>query len=179
MFALASAAAMPDAGPPPGIAMRAVSPGDAAALAELVPERETRERLMRGDLGLMAVADDGRVVGCSWIAARPMPAHHHLVAIRPACGEVYGYDLQVQPDMRCRGIGRALVQAGRRRAFQTGAHSVLSHVEFSNDASMALMRATGAVRRRRVSALVLLDRFSVVLRSARPDGPAPPGPLAG
>jgi ribosomal protein S18 acetylase RimI-like enzyme len=170
VFALAPDALEPDAGPPRGIETRAVSPGDAGALAPLVPEHETRERLMHGDLGLMAVADDGRVVGCSWIAARPMAAHHHLVAIRPGRGEAYGYDLQVEPAMRRRGVGRALVQAGRRRAFRTGARSVLSHVEFSNDASEALMRSTGATRRRRVSALVVLDRFSVVLHSTRPGG---------
>lgn len=172
VFALGSIAPSPH-GSPPGITVRAVSPGDAAALSGLVPEHETRERLMRGDLGVMALAGDGRVVGCSWIASRPMPAFHHLVAVRPASGEAYGYDLQVEPGMRGRGVGRALVQAGRRRAFQNGAQRVLSHVEFSNDASLGLMRSTGAETCRRVSALVLLDRFSVVLRSTRPGGAGP------
>ena len=155
----------------PGVAVRPIAPGDAAALAHLTPARETLDRLRRGDLGTMAVLEaDGRAIGCTWLATRAMDAEEHLIAVRPAAGEAYGYGLSVEPGMRRRGIGRALVTANRRRGVELGIERILSHVEFANDAQLALQRSLGTTPRRAISTIVFLDRFSLILRSTGPGG---------
>jgi ribosomal protein S18 acetylase RimI-like enzyme len=152
---------------PEGISTRPIVPADAQALAHVLPPHETLRQLAAGDLGTLAIAD-GRVVGCAWLATRPMPAFHHLIAVRPAPGEAYGYGLWVDPDARLRGVGRALVREGRVRGRALGVRRVITHVEFSNRASVALQRSLGTPARRRLYAIVLLDRFSLVLRSGTP-----------
>lgn len=157
--------------PVAGVTIRPIVPGDAASLAHQAPPRETLRQLSLGDVGVLATTGDGRVVGCAWIAARPMGAFHHLIAVRPGPGEAYGYGLWVDPEVRRRGVGRALVHEGRIRGRALGIERVLSHTEFSNDASLALQRSLGTTPRRQLYTVVFLDRFSLTLRSIAP-GPA-------
>ncbi len=154
--------------PVPGIEVRPVTPPDARRLAHFLPPRETLRRLGHGDLGTLAEDAQGRAVGCAWIAARAMPAPEHIIAVHPGPGEAYGYGLIVDPGMRRRGVGRAMLAAGRTRIRARGIDRVVTHVEFANDASLALQRSTGSRARRWMCAIVFLDRFSLILRSREP-----------
>lgn len=65
--------------------------------------------------------------------------------------------LYVQRDMRRRGVGKSLLQAGCDLLRQQGVHSALTQVYTANQAQMGLMKSLQATRRRIISTLPHLE----------------------
>jgi ribosomal protein S18 acetylase RimI-like enzyme len=149
------------------IAVRPARTDDLPALARLLPDENLAGRMTAGDLGMVA-DDGGRVVGCAWLATSPIRAPHWRMMVRPADREAYCYGLVVAPESRRRGIGRDLVRSLRREGRRRGVERFLTHIGAHNEAALSLQRAAGSRERRRLYALVLLDRGCLVIRSWPP-----------
>jgi N-acetylglutamate synthase-like GNAT family acetyltransferase len=110
------------------IDVRPARDDDAAAVAELlghlgypapaseIPRRLTRLRA-RGDAETLVAVAEGRVVGLATVHARDVLHHAHPVVQLTA--------LVVPPDMRGRGVGRALVDVVERWAAARGAERLV------------------------------------------------------
>lgn len=138
---------------------------DLPDLGRLLPDEDLGRRMSAGDLGMVA-EEDGRVVGCTWLATGPIRAPHWRMKVRPKAGEAYCYGLVVAPEARRRGVGRALFEAVRREGRRRGVRRFVSHVGVLNTAALALQRSEGGLERRRLYALVLVDLVCVVVGSA-------------
>jgi ribosomal protein S18 acetylase RimI-like enzyme len=81
---------------------------------------------------LLAAEADGELVGLVWVGRAP--------------GERGGwwiYDIDVVPDQRRRGYGRALLEAAEHAALERGADSVGMNVFGGNDAARRLYESSG------------------------------------
>jgi ribosomal protein S18 acetylase RimI-like enzyme len=155
-----SGEAVAEAVPPPGVLIRRVRRTDSSGLAPLIVGRSLEERLAQGQL-------DGRPAGCIWFSRGPVDLARQLSA-RPGPHEVYSYGLRVLPELRRRGIARALVQRRSVEAARLGATVCFSHVDAWNLPAVAVQRALGATVREEAFGLLLLDRFAVTLWRRRP-----------
>lgn len=139
-------------GAAPDVAVRAATPRDAVAVAEihavgvatrtatLEPEGPTAAEVLHRIVVTSAphaflVAERGdRVVG--WAATSPHSTRSHLAGV----GEVSVY---VDPQEQGRGVGRQLLAALCRRAEAGGLHKLLARLLVGNAAGAALFAAAG------------------------------------
>lgn len=98
---------------------------------------------LRHDHDLFLAEASGRVVGWAWIG-------YECVYLPPLGREIrlpqhtaYLYEAYVRPEVRGRGIGRALVAARCQRAEQHGARRLLTHVVDGNIASKRTLEVQG------------------------------------
>lgn len=169
MVATEAPAVVTDAWPasPTAAAIRTAVPADRADLARLLPGVDVPARLAAGDLAMVA-EDDGRVVGCAWLATSAIRAPHWRIAVRPRPGEGYCYGLMVVPEARGRGLGRELARELRREGRRRGVQRFVSRVGAANAPALAVQVACGATVRHRMLVLVVLDRLGVLALSRRP-----------
>ncbi len=73
--------------------------------------------------------------------------------------DFYVKGLAVDPDVRRRGIGRALVRAGATHARERGAATMVLNVWVGNEAAIALYEAEGFVIRRQLPGFYAHARF--------------------
>jgi ribosomal-protein-alanine N-acetyltransferase len=89
------------------------------------------EEISRGDLGHARVLEDRqrRIVGyiCTWVV----------------CDEMHVGTLGVDPDLRCQGLGRSLVQGAHSWAIGQGAAIAHLEVRAHNAAALALYASLG------------------------------------
>lgn len=139
--------------------IRALTPGDVEHWArlrhELWPEdslaqhRAEAERFRPGSSiepveVLLAVTDDGRVLGFAELSIRNI-----VDACAPGrVGYLEGW--YVVPDARRQGVGAALVAAGERWAREQGCREFASDADLTNEASHAAHRALGFTETGRV-----------------------------
>lgn len=108
--------------------------------AEQAPERSREnigellpDGLRTADHFLWVARDAGEDVGVLWIGRQPWGA-----AI-----EAYIYDLEVRPERRGQGYGRAIMAAAEEQARRLGASSIGLHVHGPNSAARALYTSLG------------------------------------
>jgi GNAT superfamily N-acetyltransferase len=147
------------------VAVRAARAEDLPGLTLLLPDEDLTGRMAAGDLCMVA-DDEGRVVGCSWMAMGPIRAPHWRMIVRPGPREAYCYGLVVAPESRRRGVGRDLVQAIRREGRRRGVERFLTHIGAHNKAALSLQRTSGSRELRRLYALVLLDHVCLVVATS-------------
>lgn len=103
----------------------------ATALAPEISDATWRRFLDPGEPMFALVAEDaGRVVGLAHFLF-----HRSTSRIEPVC---YLQDLFTSPDMRGRGVGRALIEAVHARAQQAGARRLYWQTRENNVAGRAL-----------------------------------------
>ncbi|MFD5560871.1 GNAT family N-acetyltransferase [Kitasatospora griseola] len=121
----------------------------ARELAAFLPEELARERAREGTARFLpdgpdtaghhlVVAEDaaGRVVGDAWIGPD----------LRTAAGEEHAawlYDLHVEPELRRRGFGSAILRAAEALTAREGWTALGLNVFGGNEAAIALYRANG------------------------------------
>jgi hypothetical protein len=113
----------------PGVAVRAMRPGDVDAYRGLRPDAphgEAQRRLRNGDRCLTAWRGD-RMVGAYWLAVREAPVPYLGVSIPLHGGAWFVYDVFVAPQERNRGLHNLL----RNEAFPLGRHEGASALVYA------------------------------------------------
>ena len=108
-------------------------------------------------LFLVACAGDGTVVG-------------HILC-RVVCGDGELLSLAVSPAARCRGVGRALLQAAQKEALRRGCTAMGLEVRAQNRAAIALYRDQGFIpvgRRRGFYRAPIDDALVMLWQPPRP-----------
>ncbi|MCF3137830.1 mycothiol synthase [Paenarthrobacter sp. AR 02] len=156
MRLMSSASALPDAGLPDGVSLRAFVPGQdeqawldanraafshhpeqgSMTLADL--EARKSEDWFDPQGFLLAANDDGELLGFHWTKVHPRQGPH------PAIGEVYV--VGVTPAAQGMGLGKALTVAGITYLQGKGLHAVMLYVDADNEAAVALYQKLGFVR---------------------------------
>ncbi|MEQ4567028.1 mycothiol synthase [Paenarthrobacter sp. CAP02] len=156
MRLMSSASALPDAGLPDGVSLRAFVPGQdeqawldanraafshhpeqgSMTLADL--EARKSEDWFDPQGFLLAVNGDGELLGFHWTKVHPRQGPH------PAIGEVYV--VGVTPAAQGLGLGKALTVAGITYLQDKGLHAVMLYVDADNEAAVALYQKLGFVR---------------------------------
>lgn len=115
----------------------------AFADAELgIPEAFVRAAYGRGDV-CMAALERARVLGYAWLTVGRSP-HASGLWIEPHSGAAYLYDVFVRPECRGKRIAPWLYVAVDRFLTQRGRRSVLSGIDWDNEASIKAARRAGA-----------------------------------
>jgi ribosomal protein S18 acetylase RimI-like enzyme len=109
-----------------------------------------RERLERGESVVFLATLDGRAVGFTQL-------YPTFTSVGAARAWILN-DLYVSPDARRQGVGRALMDAARQMAVETGAAWLELATARDNAAAQALYRALGYRKDER------FDRFKLTLR---------------
>jgi GNAT superfamily N-acetyltransferase len=160
-----------DVAQPPGVSIRRGTLDEAAALEPLVVGDPPKRRFARGDLALVA-EHRGRLVGCAWLASRPLRPYSLPIKARPGPGRWYAYGGHVLPEFRRRGVHTALQAARLREAQRVGARTVFGHVNLLNRGAVVAHRQFGWTPREESLGVVVLDRFAITLwrRQLHPHG---------
>ncbi|MGO4247330.1 mycothiol synthase [Paenarthrobacter sp. RAF54_2] len=156
MRLMSSTSALPDVGLPNGVSLRTFVPGQDEE-AWLSANRETfshhpeQGSMTRADLEarkaedwfdpagfLLAVNDEGELLGYHWTKVHPRQGPH------PAIGEVYV--VGVTPEAQGLGLGKALTVAGIRYLQDKDLHAVMLYVDADNKAAVSLYQKLGFVR---------------------------------
>jgi GNAT superfamily N-acetyltransferase len=156
--------------PPPGVLIRPATADDAAALAPLVRGEPVERRLTGGDIAVVAEVD-GRLVGCCWLANRPLRVAFLCIKVKPRAHRWYGYGGYVLREFRGRGIHPALQRARLREAQRLGVSSLWGHVYLPDARAVTVHRRFGWVPMEESFGLVLLNRFAITLWRRRLDHP--------
>ncbi|MFF1828912.1 mycothiol synthase [Paenarthrobacter sp. NPDC058040] len=156
MRLMSSTAALPDAGLPPEVSLRAFVPGQdeqawLAANRAAFAHHPEQGSMTLADLQareaedwfdpegfLLAVDPDDNLLGYHWTKIHPRQGTH------PAMGEVYV--VGVAPEAQGMGLGKALTVAGIRYLQDKDLHSVMLYVDADNQAAVALYQKLGFVR---------------------------------
>ncbi|KUM36212.1 mycothiol synthase [Arthrobacter sp. EpRS71] len=156
MRLMSSTAALPDAGLPDGVSLRAFVPGQdeqawlaankaafshhpeqgSMTLADL--EARKAEDWFDPEGFLLAVNTEGELLGFHWTKVHPRQGPH------PAIGEVYV--VGVTPAAQGLGLGKALTVAGIKHLQEQGLHAVMLYVDADNEPAVALYQKLGFVR---------------------------------
>lgn len=156
MRLMSSAPALPDAGLPDGVSLRAFGPGrdeqawlaanraafshhpeqGSMTLADL--EARKAEDWFDPEGFLLAVNPEGELLGFHWTKVHPRQGPH------PAIGEVYV--VGVTPAAQGLGLGKALTVAGIKHLQDQGLHAVMLYVDADNEPAVALYQKLGFVR---------------------------------
>ena len=156
MRLMSSTAALPDAGLPDGVSLRAFVPGQdeqawlaanraafshhpeqgSMTLADL--EARKAEDWFDPEGFLLAVNAEGELLGFHWTKVHPRQGPH------PAIGEVYV--VGVTPAAQGLGLGKALTVAGIKHLQDQDLHAVMLYVDADNEAAVALYQKLGFVR---------------------------------
>jgi GNAT superfamily N-acetyltransferase len=158
-----------DVAQPPGVNIRRGTLDEAAALEPLVVGDPPKRRFARGDL---AAEHRGRLVGCAWLASRPLRPYSLPIKARPGPGRWYAYGGHVLPEFRRRGVHTALQAARLREAQRVGARTMFGHVNLLNRGAVVAHRQFGWTPREESLGVVVLDRFAITLwrRQLHPHG---------
>jgi GNAT superfamily N-acetyltransferase len=122
----------------PRYAVEKIRAGDwAEDQAEALAAKQTAELLPEGPDTpgmLLLTADDqaGQPIGRVWVALD-----------RPRPGEAWIYDIQINPERRSKGYGRALLQAAEQEAARHGTTSIGLNVFGSNAVARNLYESSG------------------------------------
>jgi GNAT superfamily N-acetyltransferase len=146
---------------PPDVVIRRATLDDCAALAPFIIGVPAERRLAQGQIALVAELD-GQLVGCIWLSRGPVSLPRQLT-VRPRPHEVYSYGLRVLPELRRRGIARALIRSYSPEVIRLGATVTFNHVDAWNRPAVAVQQALGATVREETFGVVLLDRFAITL----------------
>jgi mycothiol synthase len=151
----------PEVRVPEGVTIRPARPADAASFLEMfravVAERRWvrtdevtrslrdqrrafREAWSPGRAILVALDDDGRVIGNIWIAREEHPVNRHVASVGMVVAEAW----------RGRGLGSALLAEGLRWAREQGVEKVALSVYPGNERAVALYRKFGFVEEGRL-----------------------------
>jgi len=156
MRLMSSASALPDAGLPEGVSLRAFVPGQdeqawlaanraafshhpeqgSMTLADL--EARMAEEWFDPEGFLLAINAKNDLLGFHWTKVHPRQGAH------PAIGEVYV--VGVTPEAQGLGLGKALTVAGIKHLQDQGLHAVMLYVDADNEAAVALYQKLGFVR---------------------------------
>ncbi|BCW46467.1 mycothiol synthase [Arthrobacter sp. StoSoilB5] len=156
MRLMSSTSALPDAGLPDGVSLRAFVPGQdeeawLAANRAAFSHHPEQGSMTRADLEarkaedwfdpagfLLAVNDEGELLGFHWTKVHPRQGTH------PAIGEVYV--VGVTPKAQGLGLGKALTVAGIKYLQDKDLHAVMLYVDADNQAAVSLYQKLGFVR---------------------------------
>ncbi|MFW0772440.1 mycothiol synthase [Paenarthrobacter nitroguajacolicus] len=156
MRLMSSSSALPDAGLPDGVSIRAFVPGQdeqawLAANSAAFSHHPEQGSLTRADLEarkaedwfdpegfLLAGNAEGELLGFHWTKVHPRQGPH------PAIGEVYV--VGVTPAAQGLGLGKALTVAGIKHLQDQDLHAVMLYVDADNSAAVALYQKLGFVR---------------------------------
>ncbi len=122
----------------PEYAAEHVRAGDwAADQAETLATRQLNDLLPAGPdspgmLLLVASTSGGEPVGLVWVALD-----------RPRAGEAWIYDIQVNPEHRGKGYGRALLEAAEQEAARHGSQAIGLNVFGTNAVARRLYESSG------------------------------------
>ena len=122
----------------PEYAAEHVRAGDwAADQAETLATRQLNDLLPAGSdspgmLLLVASSSGGEPVGLVWVALD-----------RPRAGEAWIYDIQVNPEHRGKGYGRALLEAAEQEAARHGSQAIGLNVFGTNAVARRLYESSG------------------------------------
>ena len=151
-------------------------PVDAAALPDLearVPENlyaDTRRFVARGDRGVVALTEDRAFAGWVWISTSTHRDPWSGLTIRLAPDEAYGYALWTPPELRPKGVARALMIAMLREVYDDPQISRLyGWVDRHNRESAMLHRLLGFKDVQEVKRVRILNRFG--MQAPRTDKP--------
>jgi ribosomal protein S18 acetylase RimI-like enzyme len=139
--------------------------------AALPLQRWWRRRRLAADLDrgdVCFVVDEGdAIVGCEFLARRPLRLPHYRVRFRPSPTDAYLHGLRVRGDRRGRGYGESIVLAAMEHHLKHRGGRVFAHVSPRNPVSPYLhVEKLGFDVVGRVRVLVLLNRFGVPLPAA-------------
>lgn len=156
MRLMSSTSALPDAGLPEGVSLRAFVPGQdekpwLAANRAAFSHHPEQGSMTLADLEarkaedwfdpagfLLAVNDAGDLLGFHWTKVHPRQGAH------PPIGEVYV--VGVTPAAQGLGLGKALTVAGIRHLQDKDLHAVMLYVDADNHAAVSLYQKLGFVR---------------------------------
>lgn len=156
MRLMSSTSALPDVGLPDGVSLRTFVPGQdeeawLAANRAAFSHHPEQGSMTRADLEarqaedwfdpagfLLAVNDEGELLGYHWTKVHPRQGPH------PAIGEVYV--VGVTPEAQGLGLGKALTVAGIRYLQDKDLHAVMLYVDADNKAAVSLYQKLGFVR---------------------------------
>jgi mycothiol synthase len=156
MRLMTAAAALPEAGLPEGVHLRAFVPGRdeeawLAANKAAFAHHPEQGNMTRADLDarmaepwfdpagfLLAVDSNDRLLGFHWTKVHPRHGEH------PAIGEVYV--VGVTPAAQGSGLGKALTVAGIRHLQDLGLRAVMLYVDADNTPAVSLYRRLGFTR---------------------------------
>jgi GNAT superfamily N-acetyltransferase len=151
-----------DVAQPLGINIRRGTLDDAPALEPLVVGEPPKRRFVRGDVALVA-EHDGRLIGCAWLASRPLPLYWIRIKVLPRPDRWYAYGDYVLPQFRRRGVHTALQAARLLEAQRVGARTMFGHVNLLNPGALVANRQFGWTPREESLGMVVLDRFAITL----------------
>ncbi|MGO4591346.1 mycothiol synthase [Paenarthrobacter sp. 2TAF44] len=156
MRLMSSTSALPDVGLPNGVSLRTFVPGQdeeawLTANRAAFSHHPEQGSMTRADLEarkgedwfdpagfLLAVNDEGELLGYHWTKVHPRQGPH------PAIGEVYV--VGVTPEAQGLGLGKALTVAGIRYLQDKDLHAVMLYVDADNKAAVSLYQKLGFVR---------------------------------
>jgi mycothiol synthase len=156
MRLMSSTAALPDAGLPDGVSLRAFVPGQdeqawLAANRAAFSHHPEQGSMTFADLEarkaedwfdpagfLLAEDSEGELLGFHWTKVHPRQGPH------PSIGEVYV--VGVTPAAQGLGLGKALTVAGIKHLQDQGLHAVMLYVDADNEAAVALYQKLGFIR---------------------------------
>ena len=142
---------------PPGFGW--AGPADLDLLAGLGEDRPAlRARLERGDR-VATVVDGGRLVAYAWYRRAGDRGPGLRFEIEPAA--VWGYDVEVAPSHRGRGVARTLLDRASADLGAAGAARVVSTADALNCAALRLAERRGA---RRLGTVLVVGCAGLTLR---------------
>jgi len=135
-------------------------------LAQVRPTYSAEQRLLRGDIATVALADE-ELVGYAWVTFRERWVSEIRATIAPQAGDVLGYDKRITPKWRGKGMQYALSVAMLQNLAEQGYRRLLSWVDALNTRSLKNQRRVG---RRKVADIISIPPLRILrVRTCSPN----------